>query len=166
MEEPHHPSGSSTSGAWPCAEGAHVLGPGDLAVAALVHFPDAVVSVNEQGLVVFANDACRTLFGETDDIGRHVSELAATYQVLLTDGTLAPRDRWPLVRAALGREWVIEERGGVRRPDGTVIDVVATAIPIEGSGCAAVLFMRDVHRQVQLQPEATLPARRYHAPTQ
>jgi PAS domain S-box-containing protein len=164
-EEPHHPDWSSTSGACPSAEGAHVLGPGDLAVAALVRFPDAVVSVNEQGLVVFANDAFRALFGETDDIGQHVSEATANCPVLLTDGTLAPRDRWPLVRAALGRERVIEERCGVQRPDGTVIDVVATAIPIEGRGCAAVLFMRDVRRQVELQREATLAARRFEALT-
>jgi PAS domain S-box-containing protein len=135
-----------------------------IALAELHASEDGLVWVNDDGIVLFFNDAARALFGR-EFIGTNISECAEKYEVLRLDGSPCPADELPLYRAALKRERV-RAHCRIRRPDGEVRDVLADATPLhakDGSSAGALLRMRDVTEREALARVLRLSERRFKA---
>jgi len=121
------------------------------------------VWADDAGKVVFINRAGRQLFGG-DYLGSHISECAQKCAVLRPDGTPYPSERLPLARALL-RERVVDEHCRIRKPDGGVVDVLATATPLERDcrPAGAILVIRDVTARLALERTLRLSEKRFRA---
>jgi len=127
--------------------------PQELLFTALRATHNPLVWVDRDGVVIFINELAQELLGAVE-IGGRLSEYARTHEILRPDGTVyAPLDR-PFARAALRGERVTNERCKIRRPDGRVVEVLATASPLldaTGAQIGALLTMRDITEQQLLE---------------
>jgi PAS domain S-box-containing protein len=113
--------------------------------AALRRVPDPIVWVDARGIVVLINDAARALFGRAF-VGGHITQCVDEYGIQRPDGTPMQPEEIPLARALLRRERVVDEPCRVRRPNGRVVEVLATATPLDdelGRSVGAMLALRE-----------------------
>jgi PAS domain-containing protein len=112
--------------------------------------PDAVLIVEVPSLrVVFANRFAETLTQR--QLGRPTNLDVANPEgeVRRPDGSIYPREEWPLTRATRG-EKVTDDPCTYVLPDGKSISLLISAAPIEdaaGKVVAAVMIARDVSEQ-------------------
>ena len=124
--------------------------------AALRRVPEPIVWVDARGVVVLINDAARALFGRAF-VGGHITQCVDEYGIQRPDGTPMQPEEIPLARALLRRERVVDEPCRVRRPNGRVIEVLATATPLDdelGRSVGAMLVLREA----QTSPSAPVPS--------
>ena len=124
--------------------------------AALRLLPEGVVWVDAKGIVVLINDAARALFGRAY-VGGHIAQCVDKYGIQRPDGTPMRPEEIPLARALLRRERVIDERCRVQRANGGLVEVLATASPLDdvrGQSVGAMLVMREVHASANAAPAA------------
>jgi PAS domain S-box-containing protein len=135
-----------------------------LTMAALADLPDGMVLADASGRVVYVNRAGAEMFGHIAT-GGHVSECARRHHIMRPDGTRYLSEELPLVRAALARERVVDQHCRIRKPDGTLVDVLATATPLSDGGlpAGAVLVMHDVTTRVALMRTLRLSEERFKA---
>jgi PAS domain S-box-containing protein len=130
--------------------------------AALRRLPEGIVWVDAKGIVVLINDAARALFGRAF-VGGHITQCVDKYGIQRPDGTPMEPEEIPLARALLKRERVIDERCRVRRPNGGLVEVLATATPLEderGRSVGAMLVLREALASV---PSNGADERRFQA---
>jgi signal transduction histidine kinase len=114
---------------------------------------DAVLLVDEQCRVVFANHAAEELLGKQASTG--LEDWANTYEVFLPDGTTPiPVSEWPTVRAVKGEN--VDNFGvAVRGLDGgRLVQLVLTGRPLEagpGGPQGAVIVFRDVTKMEETE---------------
>jgi PAS domain S-box-containing protein len=123
--------------------------------AALRRVPEPIVWVDAKGIVVLINDAARALFGRAF-VGGHITQCVDEYGIQRPDGTPMQPEEIPLARALLRRERVVDEPCRVRRPNGRVIEVLATATALDdelGRSVGAMLVLREA----QTSPSAPVP---------
>jgi signal transduction histidine kinase/HAMP domain-containing protein len=107
---------------------------------------DAVLLVDANAGILFANAAAKELLGDRTTLGWNAWE--ATYEAFHDDGTTPfPFAEWPLVRALRGES--VDSIAMVlrRRGDERTINLTISGRPIESAGGAAnsaVLVLRDV----------------------
>lgn len=133
--------------------------------AALRAHPHPVVWVDAVGNVVFINEHAEQLFGRVK-VGGHISECATAYEILDAKGYAMPPLEIPLARASLRGEHVVDEPCKIRRPDGRVVDVLATATPMRddsGAQVGAMLLMRDVTSEQLYERKLKSAERRFNA---
>lgn len=114
--------------------------------AALRELPDGVVWVDAAGIVVLINDVARALFGRAR-VGGHLSECVHEYGIQRDDGKPMLAAEIPLARALFRRERVVDEHCRIRRPNGNLVDVLATATPLDdgqGVPVGAMLVLRQM----------------------
>ncbi|HWP29422.1 MAG TPA: response regulator, partial [Chloroflexota bacterium] len=119
--------------------------------AILGQIVDGVLIADPTGRVVYANAAARRLHGLAEAESAAVD---APYQLLTADGQPLPPEQWPLRRAALHGETVVEAEFRIRRADGTEVTVQGSATPVvaeDGTRLGAVLTLRDVTAQRDLE---------------
>jgi PAS domain S-box-containing protein len=136
-----------------------------VALAELEASDDGLVWVDRAGRVLFINDAASRMFGRMF-IGAHVSECAEKYEVLRPDGSRCRVEDLPLYRAAIRRERVQSEHCRIRQPEGTIIDVLTAATPLDderGEPTGAVLRMKDITEREGLARVLRLSERRFKA---
>lgn len=116
--------------------------------AILSQLAEGVVIADRNGRIRFVNEVARALHGRAElDVAP--SEYAATYELLTEAGDTYPPAELPLARAVIQRETVNNARWRIRRPDGSVILVEGSAVPVSlenGSSAGAVLTMHEVGR--------------------
>jgi PAS domain S-box-containing protein len=139
--------------------------PQELIQAAIAGTQAGVVWVDANGIVVNVNTHAEAIFGRMH-VGSHISECSEKYEVLRADGTPCPPLEIPLARAALRGEHVTDEVCKIRRPDGRMIDVLATAYPLRneaGVQVGAILAMTDVTNRVLLERKLAQSEARFRA---
>lgn len=137
----------------------------ELLVAALKASHNPLVWVDKDGIVLVVNEHAREIFGRIHT-GTHISQCAAKYELLRPDGSPYPPLEIPLARAALRGEHVREERCKIRRPNGRIVDVYATAYPLRddaGAQIGAILTMRDVTEELALETKLRIAEQRFNA---
>jgi len=123
---------------------------------AVIHqLPDAVVLLDARGRVALLNRSAATLRCR-DEGRRDVLGNAIPMDLCLPDGAPVPPDDVPYVRAFLRGEPAIGVDLQIRKPDGELLPVSASAVPIHsGTGgrgpTGAIAVFRDVSAQKQLE---------------
>jgi PAS domain S-box-containing protein len=136
--------------------------------AALRRFPEGIVWADARGIVVLLNDVARALFGRAH-VGSHITECVDKYGgIQHPDGTPMRREELPLARALLQRERVLDEPCRVRRPNGSLVEVLATATPLDderGKSVGAMLVIREASATPSAPPRGngTTQERRFQA---
>ncbi len=106
---------------------------------------DAVLLLDGDSRILFANTAAKALFGELVDTGRDF--LADDYEVTESDeATHIPQDEWPIVRAGRGESVRDVELSYRDHDSGNRVHVVVNANPIYGDGnqpTSVVVVYRD-----------------------
>ncbi|AKV00672.1 PAS/Protein phosphatase 2C-like [Labilithrix luteola] len=136
--------------------------------AAFRRTPNGVVLVDARGVVVLVNDAARMILGRAD-IGGHLSRcVPATYGIDRDDGTTLPLEETAIARALFRRERVVDEPYRVRRQNGRIVHVRATATPLDdadGRSVGAMVVLRVVDEESPRREERTrvVAERRFEA---
>jgi PAS domain S-box-containing protein len=115
---------------------------------------DVVVTTDPSGNLTFYNEAARALYGELQ-IGVPIWDQRQSFQLLDVSGSPRQREHVPLYRA-LHQERVTNEEWRIRRPDGSELIVMGSAVPLRaanGSLIGAVMSVRDITQQRALQRE-------------
>jgi two-component system, cell cycle sensor histidine kinase and response regulator CckA len=95
-------------------------------------------------------------FGEI--MGQHLAHVrvggySEPYGILTRDGKPYPEDRMPFVRALMEKQVVVADDIMIRRPDGTIRHVRASARPVEKGGAIThvIIAFIDITREVEAQ---------------
>ena len=123
--------------------------------AVLGHIADGVVIADPAGVLTFVNEAAAQLLGAPRP-GTMVTQIGdgASVQVLTVAGEPAPPAAFPLARASLAGDTVLDVPLRLRQADGTDVVVRASARPVVADhGCrlGAVLTLHDMTAQHQLE---------------
>lgn len=114
-------------------------------ISALKQLREAVILVDMNAKLLWANKAAGEIFGYPD--GLEGIDPGAMFAVLLTeDDEPYPMERTPLVRALLKQEKIINGRVKVKRRDGVVLVTSGNASPVydeNGKQLGAVLTITD-----------------------
>lgn len=111
----------------------------------LESIPDGVLVCDANGRLVVANEAARRIVGEGFLPGVHIDQLGTGTETRTLAGEPVPPGARPLHRALRG-EATHDLRLAVKRPDGELRYVSATAAPVEsgtGERLGAVAVLRD-----------------------
>lgn len=139
--------------------------PQELLFAALRATHHPLIWADHEGTVIFVNELAQELLGGLEG-GHRFAEYIRTFELLHPDGTVyAPAER-PMARAALRGEHVTNERCKVRRPDGRIVELLATATPLidaSGAQLGAVLTFRDITEQQLLEHRLRRSEQRFGA---
>ncbi|CAN5188138.1 hypothetical protein BH11PSE11_BH11PSE11_19810 [soil metagenome] len=112
--------------------------------AILTQLEEGVIVADLEGRITFANDVANRLHGVDQLVG--TIEKGAHYALLTDAGEILPPSGFPLLRAA--SEGTVTEKTfwRIRRPDGTVVRVEGSALPVvdkQGNRIAAVMVVRE-----------------------
>src|SRR5689334_19550949 len=95
-------------------------------------------------------------FGEI--MGQHLAHVrvggySEPYGILTRDGKPYPEDRMPFVRALVEKQLVVADDIMIRRPDGSIRHVRASARPVEKDGVIThvIIAFIDITREVEAQ---------------
>jgi PAS domain S-box-containing protein len=114
--------------------------------AILGQLSEGVIITDQQGKIIFVNDAAASLHGYAK-LGVSPERYAETYNLLTLDGLPHPVEQLPLYRAIYNHETVLNARWRIKRPsDGSEIIALGNAKPVhrpDGSLIGAVLVIQD-----------------------
>jgi len=113
--------------------------------AILGQLAEGVIVADPAGRIVFVNEAAERLHGvERLDVAPDA--YSETYSLFTESGEPYPSNALPLARAVLRGESVHDERWRIRRPDGSEVLAIGTALPMrrpDGAQGGAILTLRD-----------------------
>lgn len=121
--------------------------------AILGQIGDAVIIADPSGRITFANEAARRLYGVSRTTGS-IQEFEEVYRTQTVDWRQRGPHEWPLARAAVHGEPVVDAEMRIRRPDGTEVVAQGNATPVvteDGSRLGGVLTLHDVTAQRDLE---------------
>jgi PAS domain S-box-containing protein len=131
--------------------------------AILGQIADVVITADPEGRVTFFNAAARTLYGEIRT-GLPMWDDAQEFRLLDVDGERRRPEQTPIWRALQG-ERVFNDVWKIQRPDGTLVEVVGSAVPIlhlKGQPIGAAMTVHDVTAERKLQRELAHERSRLH----
>jgi PAS domain S-box-containing protein len=118
--------------------------------------PVAIVVVDSNFKVKYANQETQRIYGSPLTVGKDVSQYQQAASVCRSDGSILPSDEWPLYRALKASENVRAEELRLEFPDGHAIPILANASPIwspEEKVIGAIATLQDI---TSLDEEARL----------
>ena len=121
--------------------------------AILGQIADGVIVADAGGRITFVNEAANRIHGVAH-LDVTPENYSSTYQLFTIESDPYPAEELPLTRAVKRGETVRDALWKIRRPDGTEVTAQGSATPVlveEGRSVGAVLTLRDVTHQQQLQ---------------
>lgn len=114
----------------------------------LDQLPAPIYVTDDEGTIIYFNDACVDLAGRTPTLGS--DKWCVTWKIYTTDGEFLPHDQCPMAVAIREKRAVRNVEAVAERPDGTRVNFAPFPTPyydVDGNLAGAVNLLLDITPQ-------------------